>query len=157
MVSGLLNQKGMTMLETTAAMVVIVLILTMIIPNNVQRIQIARFQKTVVEMKAITDASIDYYVSQGNCPPGIEQLSPVYLQQATYSSPFLSNYLLSCTGIMVSVSNLIPGGLAQKNPEGPLLEVTSAGSQDIIKITKLIPHSWIGRLEYDKKYLYGGS
>jgi Tfp pilus assembly protein PilE len=154
---GVLNKKGLTLLETAATMLVIVFILSMVIPNNVQRIQNSKFQKTVAEMKTIAEAAIDYYISQNSCPMGIGTLAPTYLQQAVVSSPFLSSYQLSCMGNMVSVSNLIPAGLVQKNPEGSLLQVIPTGMKDNIIITKLIPNSFTGRLNYDKKYLYGGS
>ena len=58
---------------------------------------------------------------------------------------------------MVSVSDLIPTGLAQKNPEGSLLEVATSGAQDNIMITQRIPNVFTSRMLYDKKYLYGGS
>lgn len=145
------------MLEVAATMVIIVFILSMTIPNNVQRIQNAQFKKTVVEMKAIAQASIDFYISQGVCPTGISQLVPVYMPQAVTSSPFGSSYQLSCGTNMVSVSDLIPTGLAQKNPEGPLFEATTIGSKDSIMITQRKPYSFIGRLLYDKKHIYAGS
>ena len=77
----ILNKKGVSMLEVAASMVIIVYILSMIIPNNIQCIHNAQFQKTVAEMKAIAQASIDFYISQGACPTGINQLAPTYMPQ----------------------------------------------------------------------------
>lgn len=145
------------MLEVAVTVVIIGCILTVVMTNNIERIRQAQFQKTVTEMTTIARASIDYYLSQGVCPTDIGQLSPVFIPQPVTSSSFGSDYQINCTVNTVSVSDLIPSGLAQKNPEGPLLQVSAAGGQDNITITQIMPNAFTGRLLYDKKYLYDGS
>ena len=157
MESYVLNKKGVSALEATIIAAIIGYILSMIISNGIQQIQISQFQKTVTEMKAIAQASIDYYVSQGSCPTGINQLAPTFMPQAVTSSPFNSSYQLSCSSNAVSVSDWIPTGLAQKNPEGPLLQITTSGGQDNITITQTISYAFIGRALYEKNYVYGGT
>lgn len=152
-----MSKRGQTLLEVTVTVSITALLLAPVISGMVRRIQTAKFQETVEEMTAIADASVDYYVSHQQCPAGITQLAPTYLVQAAILNPFLSAYQLSCGTTSVSVSSLIPAGLAQQNPAGSLLEVNKSGGQDNIKITKLFPCSATGRLLYDKKYLYGGT
>ena len=153
--SSILNKQGITLLEVVATMVIVGFLLSIIIPFNVTRIKNAQYQKTVAEMKTIAQAAIDYYISQGSCPTTTDQLAPTYTPKAVTSSPFGTAYQISCANNLVSVTNQITAGLVQKNPGGSLLEVTTAGGFDTIKITQRIPNELTGRLLYDKKYLYG--
>jgi len=153
----LLNNRGFSLLEWVCVMLAMAGILAMVMSGIMQRVQNAQFGKTVQEMKSIAQASINFYVAQGICPTGINQLAPLYMPQAVLTSPFNSAYQLSCTGNLISVSDSVPAGLAQKNPQGPLLQVSSSGGQDNITITQSLPYSFTARLLYDKKYLYNGS
>ena len=45
-------------------------------------------KRTVNELTAIAQASVDYYISQGLWPAGISQLAPQFMAQAVTSSPF---------------------------------------------------------------------
>jgi len=146
------DHSGISLFETAGVMVIIVLILSAVIPANIQRVRNAKYQKTVEEMQTIAQASVDYDISQGACPDLISQLSPAYIPQSLLLSPFRTDYQLNCSGNMVSISNLIPAGLARGDPEGPLFEIIPEGDQDQIVITKTVPKIMTGRLMYDKKY-----
>ena len=154
---GVLSERGQTLLEVTVVVSITALLLAPVISGMVRRMQTAKFEATVAEMNALANAGVDYYVSHQQCPSGIAQLTPTYIAHAVSLNPFLSAYQLNCGVYSICVSSLVPAGLAQSNPAGPLFEVSRAGGKDNIKITKLFPYSATGRLMYDKKYLYGGT
>ncbi|MDE2028902.1 MAG: hypothetical protein KGJ11_10230, partial [Candidatus Omnitrophica bacterium] len=133
---------------------IIVFVSAMIMPNNWRRVQNAKFAKAVMEMKSIALASIDYLESKGTCPADISELAPAFMPRAVTSSPFGTAYQINCTSNMLSVSNLVPAGMAVWNPEGPLLQISSSGGQDNVTITQTVPNTFVARLLYDKRYLY---
>ena len=142
------------MLEVSAILFTIAVIFSMVIPNYIGRINNAKYEKTVNELTSIAQASVNYYVSNGAWPVVISQLSPQFLTYAVVSSPFGTNYQMTCVNNMVTASVLIPSGIAQKNPEGQLLEIKNQGSQDQIKVSKTIQNDFTSRLNYDLKYVY---
>jgi Tfp pilus assembly protein PilV len=144
------NNRGVSILEAMAVVIIIVMLLSAIISNGMQRVQFAQYQKTVTEMQSIAQASLDYYQAQGSCPTGPSQLAPTYMAHAISSSPFNSSYQISCGVISVSVENTIPTGIARQNPGGPLMQITTSGGQDNITVTMTIPFQFSGRLLYEK-------
>ena len=154
MESCFLNKKGNSILEVTAVLFVVGLILSMVISNYVNRIQNANYQRTVNELTTIAQASVDYYISGGSWPAGISQLAPQFMARAVTSSPFGTNYQISCVNNVVTASVLVPAGIAQKNPLGRLLMVNSQGTQDQIEISQTVGNEITSRLSYDLKYVY---
>jgi len=142
------------MLEVTAILLIIGVILSMVMPNYTGRINNANYEKTVNELTAIAQASIDYFILQGSWPTGIGQLAPEFMPHAVTSSPFGTNYQITCVNNVVSVSVLIPSGIAQKNPQGPLLVIINQGAQDQIEISQTVRNEFTSRLNYDLKYIY---
>ena len=133
-----------------------------VIPICTERINRAKYEKTIGEMTSIAQASIDYYDSHYPkvWPVNISQLAPHsvgmpnYLNYAVTSSAWGVPYALSFQNNLVLVSTTIPSGIAQKNPEGPMLSVVTVSGGDQISISQSVPNEGIGRLQYEKKYLY---
>jgi hypothetical protein len=69
-------------------------------------------------------------------------------------NPWGWSYGLSFQNNLVVVSTTIPSGIAQKNPEGPMLNVVTGTSSDQISIALSVPNEGIGRAQYEKKYIY---
>ena len=126
----------------------------MVIPNYINRINNAKYQKTVNELTAIAQASVDYYVSEGSWPTGISQLAPQFMPTAVTSSPFKTSYQIICVNNIVTVSVLIPTGIAQKSPLGQLLVLNNQGAQDQLEISQTVPNELTSRLSYQLKYVY---
>ena len=154
MESCFLNKKGNSILEVTAVLFVVGVILSMVISNDVNRIQNANYQRTVNELTVIAQASVDYYISQGSWPVGTSQLVPQFMARAVTSSPFGTNYQMSCVNNVVTASVLVPAGIAQKNPWGRLLMVNNQGAWDQIEISQTVGNEITSRLSYDLKYVY---
>ena len=142
------------MLEVTAVFFIVGVILCMVIPNYINRINNAKYQRTVNELTAIAQASVDYYISEGSWPTGISQLAPQFMPNAVTSSPFGTNYQMSCVNNVVTASVLVPAGIAQKNPWGRLLMVNNQGAWDQIEISQTVGNEITSRLSYDLKYVY---
>lgn len=141
-------------MEVIVILLIIVLMLSMVVPNYVGRINNANYEKTVNELTAIAQASIDYFILEESWPIEINQLAPEFMPYAVTSSPFGTNYQITCVNNMVTVSVLIPAGIAQKNPQGQLLVINNQGSQDQIGISKTVQNEFTSRLNYDLKYVY---
>jgi type II secretory pathway pseudopilin PulG len=152
--SCILNKKGISIMEVIVILLIIVLMLSMVVPNYVGRINNANYEKTVNELTAIAQASIDYFILEESWPIEINQLAPEFMPYAVTSSPFGTNYQITCVNNMVTVSVLIPAGIAQKNPQGQLLVINNQGSQDQIGISKTVQNEFTSRLNYDLKYVY---
>jgi len=153
MASGILNNKGFTMLEVTAVLFIVGVILSMVIPSYISRINQAKYEKTVNELTALTQAAIDYYNLEGTWPDTgawARELSPKFIAHAVISSPFGRPYNIIGVNNMVTASVLIPTGIGQKNEESPLLEIIpqSSGAQDLIKVTQIVKNEFTGRLNY---------
>lgn len=142
------------MLELTAVAFIVGAVLTMMIPNYINRINNAKYQKTVNELTAIAQASVDYYISKGSWPTGISQLVPQFMPNAVTSSPFKTSYQIACVNNMVTVSVLIPTGIAQKNPLGQLLVLNNQGARDQLEISRTVQNELTSRLSYQLKYVY---
>ena len=145
------------MLEVTVILFIVGVILSMVIPNCIGRINRAKYEKTVNELTAIAQASVDYYISQGAWPTEISQLVPQFMPQAVTFSPFGTMYQINTVNVpynMATISVLVPAGIAQKNPEGQLLEINNEGPQDQIEISKTVQNEFTSRLNYQLNYVY---
>ena len=142
------------MLEVMAMLLIIGVIFSMVVPNYVSRIESANYKKTVNELTVIARASVDYFISRGSWPTGISQLAPEFMPHAVTSSSFGTNYQMTSVNNMVTVWVLIPAGIAQKNPQGPLLVIKTQGAQDQIEISQTVKNEFTSRLNYDLKHVY---
>jgi len=142
------------MLEVTAVLLIIAVILSVVVPNYVNRINNANYEKTVNELTAIAQASVDFFFSRGSWPAEVSQLAPEFMPHAVVSSPFGTSYQIIppiSGNNMITVSVLIPTGIAQKNPQGPLLVIKTQGAQDQIEISQTVHNELTSRLNYDLK------
>jgi type II secretory pathway pseudopilin PulG len=156
-----------------AVLVIAGVLLSSVIPTCIDRINRAKYEKMINEMTSIAQASIDYYNSQYHdpsqpnaswWPSDLSQLAPKYLFQTITTNPWGERYSLSFpnnsltmkTTNLVVVSSIIPSGIAQKNPEGPMVNVNNiiGTNTDQISIGLSVPNEGIGMVQYEKKYLY---
>ena len=140
-----------------AALVIVGVILSSVIPSCIERINKANYEKTIDEMSSLAQASIDYYRSQypNAWPTNISQLAPKYIYKAVTSTPWGDVYGLRFQNNLVIVSTSIPSGIAQMDQgEGAMLSVVTNTSGDQISIAQSVPNEDIGRLQYEKKYFY---
>ena len=142
------------MLEVTVAAAIVFILISMVLANCKTRVDKANLEKTVNEMMAIAQASLDYYNSRGNWPVTPSDLAPTYMNAAVTSSPFGGNYQINNVNNMVTVSTSVPSGLAKNYYQGTILEITPGAGQDTIEISQQLPNQFAGRLEYEKKYRY---
>ncbi len=142
------------MLEMTAILLIMGGILSLVLPNYLTRLKEANYEKTVKELTAISQASIDYLQFEGIWPSTITQLVPQFMPHTVISSPFGTNYQITCINNLVTVSVLIPTGIAKKNPQGQLLVINNQGNQDKIEISRTVQNEFTSRLMYDLKYVY---
>jgi type II secretory pathway pseudopilin PulG len=148
--------KGLSIFEVMAVLVIVGAILSSVIPGCIDRINRAKYVKMINEMTSIAQASIDFYTSQYPYvwPTSTSQLAPAYMYQAVTLSPWGGNYELAFQNNLAEVSTTIPAGIAQKNPEGQILNVVNGPSGDQISIALSVPNAGIGRVQYEKKYRY---
>lgn len=146
------------MLEVTVVVIIMGVILSMLIPNCISRINQAKYEKTVSELTTIAQASVDYFNFTGSWPDSGSWASELYPKfipdggnpaNAVTSSPFGTAYNIYCINNMVKAYVLIPSGIAQKNPlEGQLWAIHNQGIQDEIEITQTVPSGSTARLNY---------
>jgi type II secretory pathway pseudopilin PulG len=139
-----------------AVLVILGVLLSYVVPNCIDRINRAKYEKTINEMTSISQASIDFYNSQypNAWPMSISQLVPQYMLQAVTSSPWGGSYELSFEHNLAIVSTTIPSGIVSMNPQGPMFNIVTGASGDQISIAESVPNESTGRLEYEKKYTY---
>ena len=154
MESCILNKKGVSILEVTVVVGIVGAVLSMVISSYINRINNANYQKTVNELTVIAQASVDYFNSVGSWPTQVSQLAPQFIPNTVTSSPFGTNYQISSVNSVGTVSVLIPSGIAQNNPQGPLLVIIHQGNQDQIEISQTVKNELTSRLNYDLKYIY---
>jgi general secretion pathway protein G len=159
MASCLLKKRGFTLLEVTVIVFIVGVLLSMVMPSYISRINQAKYEKTVSELSTIAKASVDYFNLEGTWPDPTKWASQLYPQfipdggksiNAVTSSPFGTSYNISYVNNIATAYVLIPSGIAQKNEESPLLEIIpqSTGNQDLIRVTHSIKNESTGRLNY---------
>jgi len=160
------SHKGVSILEVAAVLAILGALLAYVLPICSQRIIMAKYERMINEMASIAQASADYYSSHypKAWPVNIAQLAvntigrPNYLNSAVTSSPWGGRYILSFPnngqGNLVAVSTTIPTGIAQLNTLGPLLSVVTNAGGDQVSITQSVPNEGIGRVQYEKKYIF---
>jgi len=154
--------KGISILEAITVLVILGLILSSVIPICIDRVNRAKYEKMINEMTSIAQASIDFYNSQypNTWPTDINQLAPKYMNYAVNSNPWGNGYTLNepnnGNSGLVQVSSVIPSGVVENNPQGPMVMVNalSGTSDETVSIAQSVTNEGIGRLQYEKKYTY---
>ena len=149
--SRVLNKKGASLLEVIAVTFMMGVMFSVLLPNYIDRINRAKYEKTVNELTAISQASIDYFNLMGAWPDPnhwANQLVPTFIPQAQTVSPFGTPYYVTLINNMVTAYVYIPKGIVPKNLlEGSLSQVTQ-GNQDKIEITQTPGNELTARLRY---------
>ncbi len=145
--------KGMTLLEVVVVLVVMGIILSVLIPNSLERIKKAKCEKTVHELTVIAEAAVDYFLVEGIWP-SLSQLAPKYIPSAITSNPFGESYQILGMNKRVIAFTLIPVGIIHKDYEGGLFQATHQGNSNKIEVYRYLPHEFTSRLNYDLKYVY---
>ncbi|MBF0511638.1 MAG: hypothetical protein HQL13_04830 [Candidatus Omnitrophica bacterium] len=147
---GILNRKGISMLEASVCLLMIAFLLSFLVPCYVGWVKKARYEKTLHEMMSIAEASIDYFMLKAAWPQGVEALIPQFMPQGVAVSPFGTIYELSGSNNMATVSVLIPSGIAENNPESSLVVISSQGAWDQIQVSQIVKNEFTSRLSYDR-------
>ena len=148
------SKRGYTLIEVTAAVAIIAMVLSIVMGNYKMRINKAKLERTVNEMMSLAQASLDFYNSQGNWPIAPSNLAPTFMYASVTSSPFGGNYQINSLNNAVTISTTVPSGLAQNYYQGTLLEISPGATHDTIAVTQGINNEFSGRLEYERKYTY---
>lgn len=148
------SKRGNTLIEVTAAIAIMVIVYSIVMGGYQTRINKAKLERTINEMMALAQASLDFYHSQRTWPASPNNLSPAFMYVAVAFSPFGGNYQINGLNNMVTVATTIPSGLAQNYYQGALLEILPGIPNDTISVTQRQPNEFSGRLQYDKKYTY---
>jgi type II secretory pathway pseudopilin PulG len=150
-----LSKKGFSLLEALLLLSITIFMLSVIMSAFKQRAERGWIEQTVNDMIAIADATQNYNSTTGSWPTSIADLTPTYLPGAVSQNAFGNPFILLCTAGTITVSSKVPAGLALNTALGPLFQVSSVGGGvDIISITKREQVGPLGRLKYDKKYLF---
>jgi len=149
-----LSKGAFTLIEVTAAVVAITIVLSMVMGGYSLRIQKARLEQTVHEMMSLAQASLDFYNARGAWPAAPSDLSSVYMYATIQFSPFGDQYQINGINGAVTVSTAVPSGVGEHFYQGTLLQIVPGGAEDTISITQRLPNEFTGRLQYEKKYTY---
>ncbi len=148
------SKKGHSLLEVIAVVAIVGVLFSMVLASYKTRVDKARLEESVNEMMSLAQASLDFYNSQGYWPMTPSDLSPTYMYTAVTSSTFGGKYQINGLNNMVTVSTMVPSGLAQNYYQGTLLQIVPGASGDTISVTQGLQNELSGRLEYEKKYTY---
>ena len=146
------SKRGYTLIEVTAAVAIIVMILSIVMGGYKTRINKAKLEQTVTEMMSLAQASLDFYNSQENWPMIPSNLAPTFMYASVTSSPFGGNYQINSLNDAVTISTTVPSGLAQNYYQGTLLEISPGTTHDTISVTQRLKNEFSGRLEYERRY-----
>ena len=147
--------KGLSILESTAVLVIGTVMLSYVVPNCIERINRAKYEKTVNEMTSIAQASIDFYISQypRAWPTDISQLAPKHMFQGVTLNPWGRRYgPLVFQNNLVIMTTTIPPGIVPLDPVGVMVKMGAGpNNDDLVSIAQSVPNEGIGRLQYEKK------
>ena len=73
------------------------------------------------------------------------------MPNAVAFSPFGTAYQITGVNDAVTVSVLIPAGIAQHHPQGSLVIINNQGAQDQVAISEIVHNDFTARLNYDIK------
>ncbi len=144
------SNKGNTLLEITAVLVLIGLIMASLVPRIMGQIEGAKVETTMKEMNSLLQASLIYKKEQNKCPMIIDMLGR-YIYAPVISNPFNQSYVISCGPSTVTITSNLPKGVTKSMFWGPLMELKNIGVFDEIKITGSIDNFRTGRILYENK------
>jgi prepilin-type N-terminal cleavage/methylation domain-containing protein len=149
------SNKGLTLIEVTAVLIIISIVISITASSFGDRIRFAKYKAVTKEMTILGKAAVDKYVSEGTCPTDMSTLAPTYINTAVISNQFGEPYTISCGNGLVTIISAVPSGAPTLNPEATIWEIIQGSPKDTLKISQRIPSRLSGRVSYDKKYLYG--
>jgi len=152
--SNLLTRRGFSLLETSFALLLVIVFMSSVICLAVRIKQGAFSQRVINELGAIATASLNYYAENGAWPANVADLRPGYLESQTGSlNPFGNAYTITGGLSSVSVSTVLPRGLISRDSLAGGAVVLTEGNTDLVSVTKS-PESNNWKLKYEKKYIY---
>ncbi len=149
------SKKGYSLLEVIAVVAIVGVLFSMVLANYKIRVNKAGLEESVNEMMSIAQASLDFYndrLPQGIWPSDPSDLYPKYMYAAVTSSPFGGNYQINGLNNTVTVSTMVPSGLARNYYQGTLLQIVPGAAGDTISVTQGLHNEFSGRLEYERRY-----
>jgi len=152
-----ISLKGISVLEIVAVLIIVGVLLSYLVPGWIERVNRAKYEKMLLEMKSIAQAGIDYYNAQDQKPLGVMDLKLLfttkgpqkYLSNPLVVSPWGKAYVLDFENNLVIVSTSIPAGITFSNTDEGVMQSVRG---DQISIAQTVPGPSIGRLEYEKKF-----
>ena len=104
------NKKGFSLIELCIVMAILAVITGSITPIFIKRIQIKAGEKTAMEISAVEQAALVYYVANNAWPASIQTLqSAGYLNPSwVTNNPWQNPYIVSSTQNSFTVSTTVP-------------------------------------------------
>ena len=136
--SYILNEKGYSVVELAVALGIIAILIVSIVSISVGRVNISKLKRTIKDMDAIAIACQQYYMRNEAWPAQLTDLQPDYISVNVGVNPFNQAYLLTGSSNLITISSLVPAGIANERFIGPQIVINSLGSNDEICITRPI-------------------
>jgi type II secretory pathway pseudopilin PulG len=152
--SDILKRRSFSLVELGLALALLSVVLAASFYSTLKVRQVVKAQRTLNELNALALVSTRYYQENGGWPASISNLRPKYLgPNSTDFNPFGSPYWISGGVSSVSVSTLLPKGLASQKSFGSEVVIINHGANDLVTVTRPIEsNNW--KLKYEKKYIY---
>jgi len=149
-----LKRSGFSLVELSLVFMAAGVLLAAVVCSAVKIRQAASAQRVIEELNAIAAAGRWYYSEHGAWPASLADLRPGYLaQRSTAVNPFGREYSITSNAFSLSVSTLLPKGLANGKSCGSEVVVTNQGDNDLFSITTS-PETRNWKLKYEKEYIY---
>lgn len=114
--------QGFTLIEMLLVMTIISAIIYGSIGYMQQRTDALKIDRAAGQMQQILNGGLAYYVGNGSWPADIATLQTAgYLPAITIVSPWATNYTVSNSGALFSVSMSLPTALANQQAVGAIL------------------------------------
>lgn len=148
-------KAGFTILEIALVLgVAVTLILTAGVISS-GALQSSKAVKLVKELDSLSKCCQQYYLNNSYWPQNVGNLYPDYLYTPVTANDYGYDFEVEGLANSVNVSSLVPQGTFNGVSLGPQCAITHDGTLDRITMNKPIPNLITGRLDYDKKHLYG--
>ena len=104
------NKKGFSLIELCIALGILVILTSSITPVFIKRIQVKAGEKTALEMSAIQQAALSYFVANNAWPASIQALQNAgYLNPSwVTNNPWQNAYTISSNSGAFTVSTTVP-------------------------------------------------
>ena len=149
-----LNKRSFSLVELGLVLMTLSVILAVSFYSTAKVRQAVKAQRTLEELNTVAIVSTRYYLENGGWPTSISSLRPKYLgPNSTDFNPFGNPYWIAGGVSSVSVSTVLPKGLASGKSFGSEVVVLNQGANDMVTVTRsLESNNW--KLKYEKKYIY---